>query len=321
MIWLPIRCYAEFLNMISYDSEEKTMAKKIIGIILVIAALGTALLGIKAGGAAPENKKIIENATVVSDGKVLPENEGKVVIVTGTLEAPLPFVDEETAVVIDSIVAWRYVEKARVVLGSDDEADTWTWDSTISKNDFGGSGKLIAPGVTLGEFAVADELMQPVPTLKQREEYSAADKAAGGWHEFRDKGATYLYQLDFMPYEDDTVNRDSVLKEYLTSKQKNEGTLRVRYNVMEDGASLDYTIIGLQKNGKLVEVEELDLIATVSGHLTVEELLAYADSSASTAKTTAFIIAAVLAGLGVLIIVRSGKAAAPASKKKSKKRT
>ena len=56
------------------------MAKRIIGIILVIAALGTVLLGIKAGGAAPENKKIIESATVVSDGKVLPENDLEVML-------------------------------------------------------------------------------------------------------------------------------------------------------------------------------------------------------------------------------------------------
>ena len=296
------------------------MAKRIIGIILVIAALGTVLLGIKAGGAAPENKKIIESATVVSDGKVLPENEGKVVIVTGTLEAPLPFVDEETGVIIDTIVAHRYVEKARVELGSDDEEDTWTWDSTISENDLGGSGKVIAPGVTIGGFAVADELMSPVPTLKQRDQYSAADLSKGGWNEFRDQGMTYLYQLDSMPREDSTVNYDGFLKEYSTSKQKNEGTLRVRYNVMEDGASLDYTIIGLQKNGKLEKLGELTMIPTISGHLTVEELLEYADSSASTAKTTAFIIAAVLAGFGMLMIVKPAKAAAPAAKKKSKKR-
>ena len=56
------------------------MAKRIIGIILVIAALGTVLLGIKAGGAAPENKKIIESATVGSDGKVLPENDLEVML-------------------------------------------------------------------------------------------------------------------------------------------------------------------------------------------------------------------------------------------------
>ena len=291
------------------------MRKRVIGIILLIAALGTMLLGMKAGGSAPENKNIIESATVVSDGKVLSENEGKIVIVTGTLEAPLPFVDEETGVVIDTIVAHRYVEKARVQLGSDNEEDTWTWDSTISKNDLGGSGKVIAPNVTLGEFAVADELMQPVPTPKQREEYSPADLTEGGWNDFRDAGLTYLYQLDVMPREDSTVNYDGYLKEYSTSKQKNEGTLRVRYNVMEDNASLDYTIIGLQKNGKLEKVEELDLIATVSGHMTKDEMLEYAESSNTTAVITATVIALAFGVAGVVMLIKSFKGDKPAAKK------
>ena len=41
------------------NGEDINMGKRIVGIILVIAALGTVFLGIKAGGAAPENKKII----------------------------------------------------------------------------------------------------------------------------------------------------------------------------------------------------------------------------------------------------------------------
>ena len=81
---------------------------------------------------------------------------------------------------------------------------------------------------------------------------------------------------------------------YENSKQKNEGTLRVRYNVMEDDASLDYTIIGLQKNGRLEEVKELDLIATVSGHLTREEMLEYAESRNTTVRITAAVIALAL---------------------------
>ena len=77
-------------------------------------------------------------------------------------------------------------------------------------------------------------------------------------------------------------------------------------------------MIALQKNGILEDYEDLKMTDVIPGHVTVEELLEYADSSASTGKNTAFIIAAVLAGLGVLIIVRSTKPAAPAAKKKSK---
>ena len=292
------------------------MAKKIGGIILIVCALFTAFLGIKAAGNTPGNQEIIKDAVYVADGKVLPENEGKVVIVNGTLDAPLPFVDEETGIELNSIVAYRRVEKARVELGSDDEEDTWTWDSTISENDLGGSKKLVAPGVTLGEFEVAEILMHPVPTFGELDEIYIAEEYDAEWYIFTDKGMDYLYQLEFMPLDDSTVYYDSLFDDNLTSKQKNEGTLRVRYDVMEKGTNMDYTIIGLQKNGKLEEVAELDLIATVSGHLTPEEMLGYAKSSNTTALITATVITLAFAIPGVIMLVKAFKGGHPAAKGK-----
>ena len=283
------------------------MGKKIGGIILIACALFTAFLGIKAAGNAPGNQEIIKDAVYVADGKVLPENEGKVVIVNGTLDAPLPFVDDETGIELDSIVAYRRVEKARVELGSDGEKDTWSWNSTISENDLGGSKKLVAPGVTLGEFEVAEILMQPVPTFGELDEFYIGEDYDVEWYIFEDDGMDYLYQLEYMPLEDGTVYYDSFLDDNLTSKQKNEGTLRVRYDVVEDGTSMDYTIIGLQRNGKLEEVEELDLIAAVSGHLTPEEMLEYAESSNTTALIAAAVIALAFAIPGVIMLVKAGK--------------
>jgi len=285
---------------------------------LIVCALFTAFLGIKASGNASGNQKIIKDAVYVADGKVLPENEGKVVIVNGTLEAPLPFVDEETGIELDSIVAYRHVEKARVALGSDDEKDTWSWDSTLNENDFGGSKKLVAPGVTLGEFEVAEILMQPVPTFGELDEFYIGEDYDVEWYIFEDDGMDYLYQLEYMPLEDGTVYYDSFLDDNLTSKQKNEGTLRVRYDVVEDGTSMDYTIIGLQRNGKLEEVEELDLTAAVSGHLTPEEMLEYAESSNTTALITATVIALAFAIPGVIILLKAFKGGQPAAKGKKR---
>jgi hypothetical protein len=295
------------------------MKKRIIGIILVVCALLTAFLGIKAAGNASGNQRIINDAVYVADGKVLPENEGKVVVVNGTLEAPLPFVDEETGIELNSIVAYRHVEKARVVLGNDGKADTWSWDSTISENDLGGSKKIVAPGVTLGEFEVAEMLLQPVPTFAELTEFYIGEDYDIDWYIFEEKGLDYLYQLEYMPWNGDKVYYDTVLRDHVTSKQKNEGTLRVRYDVVEEGTSMDYTIIGRQKNGKLEEVEELDLVATVSGHLTPEEMLGHAESSNTTALITAAVIALAFAIPGVIILLKAFKGGQPTVK--SKKRT
>ena len=129
------------------------MKNKIIGIVLIVAAVLTAVLGLMAGGNASGNSEIIKNAVYISDGKVLPENEGKVVIVSGTLDAPLPYVDQETGIKLSTIVAYRHVEKLRV--GEDTETKTlyWDWDLVMDTSILGGTEKLIAPDVTLGEFS------------------------------------------------------------------------------------------------------------------------------------------------------------------------
>ena len=298
------------------------MKKRIIGIILVIAALGTVLLGIKAGGAAPANKKIIESATVVSDGKVLPENEGKVVIVTAALEAPLPFVDEKTGIPLNSIVAFRHVEKLAIDTGDDEDPnDRWRWDYASLEEDYGGSKKIYAPGITFGAFQVSDDLMQAVNAREPLKDYSYVNLDALGLDDTLDEGIVYLYDDDYrMPLEEEIVPEVDLFGKTDFTYRDMKGTCRVHYSVIPADADLRYTVIALQKNGTLEDYEDLKMTDVIAGHLTVEELLAYADSSASSAKTAAFIFAAVLAGIGVLMIVRAGKTAEPADQKKSKKR-
>ena len=280
------------------------MAKRIIGIILVIAALGTVLLGVKAGGSAPENRKIIESATVVSDGKVLPENEGKIVIVPGTLEADLPFVDEETGITIHSIVAWRHVQKLRV--GEDKEKKTqyWVWDFEYGPDSFGGDKKLVAPNVTLGEFAVSEEFIQTLSTNQKRTEFTENELNQMDWNVFKDAGKYYLYQGEKMPKAEGDV-------EYFNTKHSKYaykdyiGTLRVNYE--ERDGELDYTIVGLQQNGQLVKAPELGVRFVCPGQLTVSELLEQADSDAKSSTIMAFAFAAVLLAVGVFAFVKKEK--------------
>ena len=298
------------------------MKKRIIGIILVIAALGTVLLGIKAGGAAPANKKIIENAVYVSDGKVLPENEGKVVIVTAALEAPLPFVDEKTGIPLNTVVANRQVEKLAIQQGTKEEPnDTWRWDYTSLEEDYGGSKKLIAPGLTFGEFKVSDMLMATVNPRDLLKDYSYVDLDALSLDDTLENGIVYLYDDNYrMPLEGENVPKVDMFGKTDFTYRDMQGTCRVHYSVIPSDADLRYTVIALQENGVLENYDDLKMTDVIAGHLTVEELLAYADSSASSAKTAAFIFAAVLAGIGVLMIVRASKTAEPAAQKKSKKR-
>lgn len=275
------------------------MGKKIAGIVLIVFGLITVFLGIKAGAGAPKNREIIESAVYVSDGKVHAENDGKVVIVHGTLDADLPYVDEETGIVLNSIVTYRRVEKASIRYDSEKEQDFWVWGLRSDPDSYGGSVKVIAPGVTLGEFAVADELLMSISTTENRTEYDKKELNRFGWNTFEDNDRVYLYMGDHMPDDDHRVSERYYL-DYVD-------TLRVTYDEIPADNTLEYTIIGIQKNGGLIEVEDLDLLAAHRGQLSVDELLEYAESSASTATIAAICIAVVLLGVGILLVVKSRK--------------
>ena len=143
--------------------------KKIIGIVLIVIGLFCVFGAFSVNSGAPETADVIRNAVYVSDGRVLPENEGKVVIVPGTLDAA-PFVDRETGIAINSAVAWRHVEKLYIEEDTEEETAYWSWKTDMSA--FGGDKKIVAPKVTLGEFAVAEELLQTLSANQKRTEYS-----------------------------------------------------------------------------------------------------------------------------------------------------
>lgn len=293
------------------------MKNRIIGIVLVIAALVTVFLGIKAGGAAPENKKIIENAVVVSDGKVLPENEGKVVIVTGTLDAPLPFVDPETGVSLNTIAALRNVDKCRIEENEKKKAEVFVWMNTLEDRYFGGSQRLYAPNTTLGGFILEEKLLDTLSITEIKDDYTDADKEMHGFRAFLDNNVRYLYQGEQMPDEDEVVthfdepHRHKAYLDYVD-------TVRVSYKQM-DMTDLTYTIIGLQDNGTLRKAAELDMQAVHAGTLGLEDLKAFAESSSKSALAGSIGFAVVLAAIGVVMIVRSGKSAeaAPKSRKRA----
>lgn len=271
------------------------MTKKIIGLVLVALALFNVFLGMKAEGNAPVNKEIIESAVLITDGRILPENEGKVVIVQGVLEAPLPYVDEETGIALHSIVNHRQVEKLEFVYDSEEKKNYWSWTFTALPDHYGGSNKIIVPDVRMGEYSVAKELLMSLTANEYRVDYDKKELNRQGWNTFEDDGRVYLYKGYLMPEDDEKA---------LENDRNLEGTLRVAYAEIPGGETLEYTIIGVQMNGLLLEVEKLDMNSVHAGYLTVEELLSYADSSAASAKKTSMIIAAVLAGIGILLIVK-----------------
>ena len=74
----------------------------------------------------------ISKAVYVEDGKVLPENEGKIVIVPGKAEAIEPFVDTLTGVEIPHIKATRSVEVYDEATETDEDFESLNWSLASS---------------------------------------------------------------------------------------------------------------------------------------------------------------------------------------------
>jgi len=277
---------------------------KIIGIVLIAIGLFCVFGAISVNAGAPKIAEVIGNAVYVSDGKVLPENEGKVVIVPGVLDAA-PFVDKETGIALSSAVTLRRVEKLYIDEDTEDKTEYWAWKTDMSA--FGGEKKIVAPNVTLGEFAVAEELLQALTANKRRTEYSEKELNQMGWSTFTDDGKTYLYQGEQMPLDENTIDSVNTLLDK-DAYRDYVGTFRVAYDEMDGGP--EHTVVALQKDGQLVRVPDVTLQAIHPGHLTQAEILESEGSSAKSGMIIAIVGAVLCFGAGAFLIVRKEKKAA-----------
>ena len=276
--------------------------QKIIAIVLIVIGLFCVFGIFSVNAGSPKTAEAISNAVYVSDGKVRPENEGKVVIVPGTLDADLPYVDQETGIKINSIVAYREVEKlyVREETENDKKYEYWSWEQTVNQNDYGGTKKIFASNITLGEFGVSEDLIANVSLAKHRDDYSDKKELnQRGWREYYDNNKTYLYTGDYMPDDGDQYGK-------LHADCRN--TLRVHYREMDGG--LDYTIIAMQQDGKLVRVPDITLQALHPGHVTQADILAAAESDAKVSMIIAIVGAVACLGIGLFLMVKKEKKAA-----------
>ena len=101
--------------------------RKTFGVILIIIGVLLSILPIKAIISVPESGKQIKSAVTVEDGKISPENEGKLVLVSGTLKAVEQLCDPLTGVKLPGVIADRIVwcyEKS----STNTDGDTiWDW--------------------------------------------------------------------------------------------------------------------------------------------------------------------------------------------------
>ncbi len=264
------------------------MAKKIIGIVLIVIGIFTAFLGVKAMSQAPEAAGKLENAVYVADAKIHPENEGKIVIVPGKIEAELPLVDKINGLKLPTIKATRQRWNAAGMKSTDVGYD-WTWVSD-------GATQTITAECTVGEFRLYEGMLNGLTVSQDYNDFEKNNLKEAGLMDY------YAYVVTDGVYIDDTDGG------YSRYKEDYEGAVRYKYRIMPMDGELEYTFVGIQKNGAIVRDDSLGLIASSEGILTLEDVLAKNESNTKAGNIFAFVAAALFFGGGIVCIVIKNKA-------------
>lgn len=243
--------------------------KKIIGIILIIGGLLFASLAIKALVSAPHSYEKIKAAPTIKDGKVIPENEGKLVVVSGTLKPAEQLQDPITGVKLPGVTAKRTVWTYKQDTGSGDEK-VWDWHPENTdyseKANFGINAEILtttmlAAPTLLGEFKVESKLLNP---LMRNTEFTQYDEESlnAGWKVLSGgKESRYC------------VSKEHWLPKKTTGMYSTTGygSQKISYGIVSPDDPLEYTIVGVQKGDTLIEAEDVDGVTTINGIMTAEE--------------------------------------------------
>ncbi len=248
----------------------------------------------------------ISKAVYVQDGKVLPENEGKIVIVPGKAEVTEPFVDTLTGVPIPHIKANRTVEIYEERMETNEENNStyyvFDWKSTthsgVNKFDEVHSTNLVA-NCKVGEFEIDSQIINGISSGKKLNDIDHKTIAAKGYREHYEhkKDITYVAKLDYMPLGGERSGSKAGYKQGYYSDY--EGAHRVSYTIPSE-ESLEYTFIGKQQNGKIMYDKDLGMQAAFSGLQNPAELAERVESGGMIGAYVAWGIAAFLVLLAVI---------------------
>lgn len=243
--------------------------KKVIGVILIIGGLLFASLAVKALVSSPQSYEKIKAAATIKDGKVIPENEGKLVVVSGTLKPAEQLQDPITGVKLPGVTAKRTVWTYERDTNSDDE-QVWDWKPENTdyseKANFGINAEILtttmlAAPTLLGEFKVESKLLNPLMRTTEFTQYDEESLNAGWKVLSGGKESRYC------------VSKENWLPKKSTGMYSTTGygSQKISYGIVSPDDPLEYTIIGVQKGDTLIKSEDVDSVTTVKGIMTSEE--------------------------------------------------
>ena len=272
--------------------------KNIGKIILLVLGAALIALGVKAFVELPGQKAALEAAVYLDEPVILPENEGKMVIIHGKPEMTAPAYDEELGLTLNTIKAYRYDEEYKQTSG-EKGVFKYGWVSKGSKS--------IVGKASLGEFALDEKTLIGFPADSDYDDFNMTELSANGYVAGRGKtkegawtdrwwvivGGTYYY--DSFEYSND-LSIPHLLREMDKDiAEERQGAKAYAYKVYTGNLYEEVTVAGIQQGSSLVAHEKLGPIVK-DGTLTKEQVVT------SHTNSTAFGSILVYAIPGVLLI-------------------
>ncbi|UKI36454.1 MAG: hypothetical protein L6V93_21630 [Clostridiales bacterium] len=264
------------------------------------------MLAVKALVSAPQSYEKIRAAATIKDGRLTPENEGKLVVVSGTLKPAEQLQDPITGVKLPG----GNGEKERFGLMNGiptammNRCGTGSLriPTTAKKANFGINAEILtttmlAAPTLLGEFKVESKLLNP---LIRNTEFTQYDEESlkDGWNVLSGgKESRYC------------VSKEHWLPKKSTGMYSTTGygSQKISYGIVSPDDPLEYTIIGVQKGDTLIKSEDVDSVTTVKGNYDVTRVLPRRTKKACAAARFFGIVAGILLaiiGVGMMAFRR-----------------
>ena len=152
--------------------------------------------------------------------------------------------------------------------------------------------QVLAERTLLGLGFKYEELQRPTETFSQ------------GWNMRIELAKILLSKPDVLLLDEPTSHLDTYAQLALEKAiDEYEGAVRYKYRIMPVDGELEYTFVGVQKNGALVRDDSLGLIASTEGILSFDDVLAKNESNSAAGNIFAFVAAALFIGGGIVCII------------------
>jgi len=274
--------------------------KNIGKIILLVLGIALIALGIKNFADLPGQSDVLEAAVYLDEAVILPENEGKMVIIHGKPEMTAPAYDEELGLTLDTIKAYRYAEEYKLT-SSEKLEYQYGW---VAKGQ-----KSIVGKASLGGFALDEKTLIGLPADSEYEDFNMEEISAKGYEVSKGKttegawtdrwwvivGGTYYYDAFEYSGNLDIPHLTREMNKEIADER--EGAKAYAYKVYT-GTDAEMTVAGIQQGSSLVAHEKLGAIVK-EGVQTKDQLLSSNKNGVIGGAVVFMLIGAVLVVLGI----------------------